>query len=138
MSDAPYLLEELQLSGFRAYLVPKTIDFASKRCLAVFAPNASGKSSIIDALEFMFSSDGTLERLGLRTIHNQAGVAALVHNLAEEKNIESFVLMRFKRGTLKSEALRNASGATRERPIEAAAVNACFTDYPRSRVAWIC
>jgi DNA repair exonuclease SbcCD ATPase subunit len=130
MSDATYLLEELQLSGFRAYLVPKTFEFASKRCLAVFAPNASGKSSIIDALEFMFSSDGTLERLGMRTIHNQAGAAALVHNLAEEKYIESFVLMRFKRGTLKSEARRNASGATRERPIEAVALNACFTVNP--------
>jgi chromosome segregation ATPase len=54
MAD-PYFLQSLSLSGFRAYLQPKTFDFSKKRCLAIFAPNGRGKSSIIDALEFMFS-----------------------------------------------------------------------------------
>ena len=85
MTNAPYILDALLLSGFRAFLVPQQFNFGSKGCLAVFAPNGSGKSSIVDGLEFMFSEEGTLERLGVRTIHNQAGVSALAHNLAEEK-----------------------------------------------------
>ena len=61
MAD-PYYLQSLGLAGFRAYLQPKTFDFSKKRCLAIFAPNGSGKSSVIDALEFMldaFDLDGT-------------------------------------------------------------------------------
>lgn len=130
MNNPPYILEALRLSGFRAYLVPKTFDFSTKRCLAVFAPNGNGKSSIIDALEFMFSEDGTLKRLGVRTIHNQAGVAALTHNRAAEENIDPHVCMRFKRGIDKTEALRNAAGSTRPRPPAADAVNACFAVEP--------
>jgi predicted ATP-dependent endonuclease of OLD family len=97
MVNEVYLLQSLILSGFRAYLEPKAFDFATKRSLAVFAPNRSGKSSLIDALEFVFSEDGTLERLGLRTIHNKAGVAALAHYLAEERQIDSKVGTKFKR-----------------------------------------
>lgn len=98
MSEGVYRLHALILSGFRAYLEPKAFDFATKRSLAVFAPNRCGKSSIIDALEFMFSDDGTLERLGIRTIHNKAGVAPLAHYLAEERKIDSKVGIKFKRG----------------------------------------
>ena len=75
MAEAPYFLPTLGLMGVRAYLHPKMFDFRKKRCLAIFAPNGNGKSSVIDALEFMFSKDGTLERLGQRTINNQAGPA---------------------------------------------------------------
>ena len=82
MADEPYFIQTLQLQGFRAYLRPKLFDFRQKRCLVLFAPNGKGKSSVIDALEFMFSEDGTLERLGLRAINNQAGAVALAHNLA--------------------------------------------------------
>src|SRR5215203_4204428 len=96
MADAPYTLDALLLSGFRCYLTPKTFDFSTKCSLAVFAPNGSGKSSIIDALEFMFSEDGTLERLGVRAINNQAGFAALAHNLADAKQINSKVGVVFK------------------------------------------
>jgi hypothetical protein len=34
MAD-PYLLQSLELAGFRAYLQPKTFDFTKKRCLAI-------------------------------------------------------------------------------------------------------
>ncbi|MDX6497764.1 MAG: hypothetical protein QOG23_1024 [Blastocatellia bacterium] len=78
----------------------------------------------------MFSPDGTLERLGLRANDNQAGVAALAHNLAVDKGIDPFVFMRFKRGDLKPEALRNAAGPTRSRPAVAETVNSCFTVDP--------
>jgi energy-coupling factor transporter ATP-binding protein EcfA2 len=87
MADEPYLLRTLSLAGFRAYLRPKTFDFGKKRCLVIFAPNGSGKTGVIDALEFIFSKDGTLNRLGQRAINNQAGPAALVHNRAAEAEI---------------------------------------------------
>lgn len=61
MAD-PTLFHSLTLEGFRAYLQPKTFDLSKKPCLAIFAPNGLGKSSVIDALEFLFSEHGTLER----------------------------------------------------------------------------
>ena len=133
MADTPYIFDVLELSGFRAFLEPQQFDFGTKRCLAVFAPNGSGKSSIVDALEFMFSEDGTLERLGLRSINNQAGVAALAHNLAEEKGITPFVRVSFKCDNQKSEGSRGVLGSTRIRPAIANAVNACFTVNPLIR-----
>jgi energy-coupling factor transporter ATP-binding protein EcfA2 len=133
MPDAPYILDELQLSGFRAFLILQRFDFGTKRCLAVFAPNGSGKSSLVDALEFMFSDDGTLKRLGVRTIHNNAGVSALVHNLAVEKKISPQVSIRFKCGDVKSEGSREARGSARARPAIADTVGACFLVDPLIR-----
>ena len=91
MAEPPFFLQKLVLTGFRAYLQPKTFDFSKKTCLVIFAPNGSGKSSVIDALEFMFSADGTLKQQGQRAIHNQAGPAALAHVGAEEANISPSV-----------------------------------------------
>ena len=129
MAD-PYFLQSLALSGFRAYLQPKTFDFSKKRCLAIFAPNGSGKSSVIDALEFMFSKDGTLERLGQRAINNQAGPVALAHNLAEEAKIESAVTIGIISGKDAVNGSRPATGARRPIPALATTVNACFAVPP--------
>ena len=63
MAD-PTLLHSLTLEGFRAYLQSKTFDFSKKPSLAIFAPNGLGKSSVIDALEFLFSEHGTLNGSG--------------------------------------------------------------------------
>ena len=82
MADAPYFLLRLALTAFRAYLQPKEFIFALKRSLAVFNPNGYGKSSIADGVEFLFSPDGSLERLGQRAINNQAGPIALAHSRA--------------------------------------------------------
>ena len=133
MADDPYILDLLELSGFRAFLEPQQLEFGTKSCLAVFAPNAKGKSSIVDALEFMFSEDGTLEKLGLRAINNQAGITALAHNMAGDRNIEPFVRVRFKHGRQKTDALRIASGSERPMPEIAATVKACFNVDPLIR-----
>src|SRR3546814_3823721 len=95
MTEPAYHLQSLCLSGFRAYLTPKTFDFTKKPCLAIYAPNGKGKSSVIDALEFVFSKDGTLDRLGQKAIHNQAGPLALVHNMAADSGIDAFVSILF-------------------------------------------
>lgn len=129
MAD-PYFFQSLGLIGFRAYLQPKTFDFSKKRCLAIFAPNGSGKSSVIDALEFMFSKDGTLERLGQRTINNKAGPAALAHNLAEEAKIAPAVTIGVIAGKEITSGSRVAAGTKRVIPAVATTVNACFAVPP--------
>lgn len=129
MAD-PYFLQSLGLAGFRAYLQPKTFDFRKKRCLAIFAPNGGGKSSVIDALEFMFSKDGTLERLGQRAINNQAGPVALVHNLAEEVKIAPAVTIGVISGKYVTTGSRSATGAKRPIPAVASTMSACFVVPP--------
>lgn len=129
MSD-PYYIHSLEIAGFRAYLVPKNFDFDSKKCMAIFAPNGKGKSSIIDALEFMFSTDGTLERLGLRTVNNKAGVVALAHILAEESKITPSVTIGCAQGRDITVGKRDATGTKRQIPSIASTLNKCFTVNP--------
>jgi predicted ATPase len=113
------LLHSLTLEGFRAYLQPKTFDFSKKPSLAIFAPNGLGKSSVIDALEFLFSEHGTLERLGQRTLNNQAGSAALAHNGAKVAGIAPVIKFTTITGKVTTEGSRTAVG--NPRPIHAAA-----------------
>lgn len=115
----PTLFHTLTLEGFRAYLQPKTFDLSKKPCLAIFAPNGLGKSSVIDALEFLFSEHGTLDRLGQRTLNNQAGPPALAHNGAQAAGIAPKVKFSTITGTTISEGTRAASG--NQRPIHATA-----------------
>lgn len=124
-----HFLKSLGLAGFRAYLTPTAFDFSKKRSLAIFAPNGSGKSSLIDALEFILSKDGTLERLGLKAIHNQAGPTALVHNLSIEKKIEAKVMIEIVAGQFVTEGSRSATGK-RTIPDAVNNLNPLFTVPP--------
>lgn len=126
----PYFLQSLTLTGFRAYLHTKEFSFSKKRCLAIFAPNGHGKTSIVDALEFLLSKDGTLERLGQRAIHNQAGPLALAHNLAEEAKIAPAVTVAIASGKHSDNGSRPATGPKRTIPTVATTLNACFTVSP--------
>ena len=130
MAEAPYLIQTLGLTGFRAFLQPKTFDFSKKRSLAIFAPNGNGKSSVIDALEFMFSKDGTLDRLGIRTVNNNAGFVALAHNLAADAKLAPSVAIGFITSKTVTSGSRSAAGAKRPMPAIAAIVNGCFTVSP--------
>lgn len=118
MAD-PTLFHSLTIEGFRAYLQPKTFDFSKKPSLAIFAPNGLGKSSVIDALEFLFSEHGTLDRLGQRTLNNQAGPSALAHYGAHAAGIAPVVKFTTIAGKVKTEGNRTAVGNLR--PIHAAA-----------------
>lgn len=129
MAD-PYFLQSLHLAAFRGYLQPKEFNFTKKRCLAIFAPNGYGKSSVIDALEFMFSREGTLERLGQRAINNQAGPLALAHNLAEEAKIAPVVTISSISGKTVTNGSRSATGAKRPMPEVAATMSARFVVSP--------
>jgi hypothetical protein len=91
-------LDRLTITGFRAYLREQEValrQHATPKSLAVFAPNAKGKSSLIDALEFFFSEDGTLERLGQRRSGRQAGREALEHVRAQKEGIAPAVGVAF-------------------------------------------
>jgi hypothetical protein len=91
-------IEGLTVSGFRAFLQEQTISLArggKPISLAVFAPNAKGKSSIVDAMEFFFSEDGTLEKLGQRRSGTKAGPDALAHVLAKSVGVEVKVSLAF-------------------------------------------
>jgi len=133
MPDPRYYIDELTISGFRAFLVKKIFNFSQKPCLAVFAPNGYGKSSLVDALEFFFSDDGTLERLGLRAVNNQAGLVALAHNLAADTGVEPYITVRFEIGSDSVEATRAAKGPNRPRPVIANKVVECFIVNPLIR-----
>lgn len=100
----------LRLSGFRAYLEPKTFDLSTKPNLAIFAPNGGGKSSVVDSVEFLLSKEGTIERLGVRAINNHAGVTALAHDLAEQKGIPSEVGIAIHDGNAKHDGERRTTG----------------------------
>jgi len=97
----PVTIEALHLKGFRAYLRPQSFDFCrgnTPLSLAVFAPNARGKSSLIDAFEFYFSEHATLERLGIRAAERNAGRAALEHVEAQAKGVSPAVEFSFRQG----------------------------------------
>ena len=126
----PCFLQSLEVAGFRAFLQPKSFDFSKKRCLAIFAPNGYGKSSVIDALEFMLSKDGTLIRLGQRAVNNQAGPAALAHNLAEEANITPSVAISVISGKDHACGSRVATGADRAMPAVGTTLNTLFNVSP--------
>ena len=97
----PITIDKLELAGFRAYLKPVTFKLhrrATPLNLAVFSPNGRGKSGLVDSLEYYFSENGTLKRLGQRPSSTQAGLGAVRHVDAEEKNVETSVSIWFRQG----------------------------------------
>src|ERR1700676_2208650 len=109
MPGAPILIQSLTLSGFRACLESTTFDFSTKRSLGVFGPNGRGKSGFVDGFEFLLSDTGTIKRLGIRAANNQAGVAALPHDLAVEKGKPSEVRIGLKQGKTFTECARSVT-----------------------------
>ena len=126
----PYFLSSLEICGFRAFLEPKKFDFSGRRCLAIFAPNGMGKSSVIDALEFMLSGEGTLKRLGKRGVHNQAGPLALVHNFAEERGADARISIGIQSGKNITEGSRSVVGTRQPMPNVARVLNSEFKVEP--------
>lgn len=95
---SPITIEEITISGFRAFLKEQTIKLHQNKepkSIAIFSPNAKGKSSFVDAIEYFFSEDGTLEKLGLRNVGDQAGSEALRHVQADDYDIDTKVTISF-------------------------------------------
>jgi len=79
-----WIVSRLHIAGFRGVLDRAgEFELATGRTfhsLAIYAPNASGKSSYADAVEYLFSEDGRIGHLGTDT-------SALPHVLAAERGI---------------------------------------------------
>ena len=113
------VIEKFTISGFRAFLKEQTFTLFENNIpkgLAIFAPNAKGKSSLVDAIEFFFSQDGTLKRLGQRRSGTQAGREALEHFKAKETNIPTKVSIYFRSLSDKFGDTRNFSQFEQPRP----------------------
>ena len=96
MPDQSVWIEKMELQGFRVFLQKQTLSLASNGAplsLAIFGPNARGKSSLVDSIEYYFSSDSTLERLGRRTLQTRVGPIAVEHVDAQDEGINDLVLM---------------------------------------------
>ena len=105
----PVSIESLDIQGFRAYLRHQAFSFYQGNKpsnLAIFAPNAKGKSSLIDAFEYYFSPDATLARLGRRVAQAQAGPAALEHFSANDYGLDAYVHFKFRQGTERFDDVR--------------------------------
>ena len=94
-------IDSFDVQGFRAFLKQQTFTLRNGNrpmSLAIFAPNAKGKSSLVDAFEYYFSEDATLQRLGLRASQTQTGPAALEHVKAREYGVTPEVGFNFRQG----------------------------------------
>ncbi len=97
----PITIESFEVQGFRAYLKPQSFSLRNGNkpmSLAIFAQNAQGKSSLVDAFEYFFSENATLQRLGLRAAPSQTGPAALEHVKADEYGVTPEVGFQFRQG----------------------------------------
>ena len=95
----PITIERIELAAFRAFLEPQTILLRNRKKtnVAIFGRNGTGKSSLIDSLEYYFSERGTLGILGKKKTETQAGPAAIRH-LNAKADVGTYVHMSFKQG----------------------------------------
>jgi hypothetical protein len=83
-------VEKIRVQGVKGVLTASG-EFKLKggRSIAIFAPNACGKSGYADALEYFFSADGLVEHLGKGGSDSErGGKHAIPHILASERGIE--------------------------------------------------
>ena len=99
MTD-PITIEKIELAGFRAFLAPQTISLhnGKQASVAIFGRNSTGKSSLVDSLEYYFSEKGTLSILGKKKTESQAGPMAIRHLEAKKANVNTYVRIWFKQG----------------------------------------
>jgi len=118
-------IESFKVEGFRAYLQPQSINLCRGRTplsLAIFAPNAKGKSSLVDGFEFYFSEEATLRRLGKRAAQRHAGPGAMEHVNAKGSGVIPAVHFWFREGADKFDTSRLVSVANNPLPGAAARV----------------
>ncbi len=117
MTKPSVTIEKIKVQGFRAYLQPQTFTLASGKrplSLAIFGPNAKGKSSLVDSFEYYFSEDATLKRLGNRASQTNAGPTAIAHVEAQDEGINPSVHFWFNRNGEKFDAARPADNSIPE------------------------
>lgn len=124
----PITIEALKLQGFRVFLRPQTVNLYrgnTPLSLTVFAPNAKGKSSLVDAFEYYFSEEATLARLGKRSAQTHAGPLAMEHVEAEESGVTPAVHFWFRQGKDKFDDARPVSTTAPPLPEAAKRLLSC-------------
>ena len=116
------IIDQIDLRGFRGFLKPQSILIRKRHqnSLAIFAPNGTGKSSLVDALEYYFKEGkATIGRLGVNATDRHAG-RKYVNHVSADKN-DMMVHIRFKHGNDVFEDSRTGdlmpNGAKRIRPL---------------------
>jgi energy-coupling factor transporter ATP-binding protein EcfA2/DNA-directed RNA polymerase subunit RPC12/RpoP len=100
----------MEITGVKGVLNKSgEFNFKEGKSTAIFAPNGCGKSGYVDALEYLFSSDGSVEHLGKGSADSErGGKHAIPHVLAEKSEIPSQISV-----TLKNSELRREISITR-------------------------
>lgn len=91
-------IQSIDVAGFRAFLNMQTLPLSrgsTPLSLAIFAPNARGKSSLVDAVEYFFSTEGVLVRMGERRSGTSVGREPLVHLRAKQDGVTPVISISF-------------------------------------------
>ena len=89
-----YVISTLQLVCFKIYQKIQHFEFFEfKRNMVILAPNSTGKTGAVDALEYILSEDGTVERIGDEEdkMLNKAGPVALKNAFNENDRFPTSV-----------------------------------------------
>ncbi len=98
-------ITQINIEGVKGVL-NKSGDFAFKegKSIAIFAPNGCGKSGYADAIEYLFSLDGSVDHLGKGDENSErGGKHALPHVLAEDLEIPPTISVTLKNNELRTE-----------------------------------
>jgi len=84
-----WVITQLSVRGVKGILDRAgDFDLAGGKSIAIYAPNAYGKSGYADAVEYLFSQDGAVEHLGKGGADSEkGGKHAIPHVLAAERDI---------------------------------------------------
>lgn len=94
-------VNKIVIQGIKGILKPVELSLgkSSKPCsLAIFAPNACGKSGIADALEYFFDERGEVDHLGIKGDSEKGGKPALPHIHANKSKITPQIVLTFSGG----------------------------------------
>ena len=117
--NGSFFLKNINIQGFRGFLRPQAVSFDEKKSsLAIFAKNRIGKSSFVDAFDFILSERGELSHFLDRTdgLDEKDDPETLL-NCNQEGNIKSsFVEMGFILGKEEHNVIRKVGKLTKKTP----------------------
>jgi hypothetical protein len=124
----PIRVSKITIQGVKGILKPIEVSLGkvSKPCsLAIFAPNACGKSGIADALEYFFNEKGEVDHLGIKGDSERGGKPALPHIHASKAKIQPKIALTFSDGRFQKPTTitRDVKTGTKDEiPIEIEAI----------------
>jgi len=105
-------IRDIEIQGIRGVLEPIKLTMYLKRermSLAIFAPNATGKSALADAVEYFFSEDGEIRRLG-KSKGATGGKKSYPHIRADRQRIAQEITVSFSDSDLGAVVRQVATG----------------------------